>query len=286
MTGKRLGIGFIGTGNISSAYLKAILGKDGMPGFGVLDVNGLADMKAEAASAREIQEGINEQYQGVEGESADSLLQEFTDTAIDFTETEYAAAVADEPVTASTAPIVRMVQLLIAEAVQLGASHIALRPEGGGVQMYYVIADKLVRRDCPPQRLLLAIIQRLCDLAGITYRPEGLQMGEFSVTPMQFAALAKLHDAGRVSQIELGRSTAMDPATVWGVVNRLAKQGYVAQSPAPSDGRLVMVELTDAGREATQRMKAVAAEVSRETLRAFTDEEARQLLALLSRLGD
>ena len=27
MTGKRLGIGFIGTGNISSAYLKAILGK-------------------------------------------------------------------------------------------------------------------------------------------------------------------------------------------------------------------------------------------------------------------
>jgi predicted dehydrogenase len=52
MSGKRLGIGFIGTGNISSAYLKAILGKDGMPGFGVLDVRGLADMKAEAASAR------------------------------------------------------------------------------------------------------------------------------------------------------------------------------------------------------------------------------------------
>jgi hypothetical protein len=33
-------------------------------------------------------------------------------------------------------------------------------------------------------------------------------------------------------------------------------------------------------------MKAVAAEVSRETLRSFTDEEAKQLLALLSRLGD
>lgn len=106
------------------------------------------------------------------------------------------------------------------------------------------------------------------------------------LTQTQFAALAKLHDAGRVSQIELGRLTAMDPATIWGVINRLAKQGYVGQSPAPNDGRLVMVELTDAGRKATLRMKAVAAEVSRETLRPFTSEEAKQLLALLGRLGD
>ena len=111
-------------------------------------------------------------------------------------------------------------------------------------------------------------------------------MGEFGVTPTQFAALAKLHDAGRVSQIELGRLTAMDPATIWGVVNRLIKQGYVSQSPAPNDGRRVIVELTDAGRKATLRMKAVAAEVSRETLRPFTEEEARRLLALLGRLGD
>jgi predicted dehydrogenase len=58
MNGKRLGIGFIGTGNISSAYLKAILGKDGMPGFGVLDVKALADMKPEAASARAAEFGL------------------------------------------------------------------------------------------------------------------------------------------------------------------------------------------------------------------------------------
>lgn len=58
MNGKRLGIGFIGTGNISSAYLKAILGKDGMPGFGVLDVKALADMKPEAAGARAAEFGL------------------------------------------------------------------------------------------------------------------------------------------------------------------------------------------------------------------------------------
>ncbi len=58
MSDKRLGIGFIGTGNISSAYLKAILGKDGMPGFPVLDVKALSDMRPEAASARAAEFGL------------------------------------------------------------------------------------------------------------------------------------------------------------------------------------------------------------------------------------
>lgn len=58
MSDKRLGIGFIGTGNISSAYLKAILGKDGMPGFPVLDIKALSDMRPEAASARASEFGL------------------------------------------------------------------------------------------------------------------------------------------------------------------------------------------------------------------------------------
>jgi len=110
-------------------------------------------------------------------------------------------------------------------------------------------------------------------------------MGEFGVTPTQLAALAKLDDVGRVSQNELGRLTAMDPATIWGVVNRLVKQGLVVQSHDPKDARLVMLELTDKGKDAIQRMKAVGAEVSRETLAGFSDEEAEQLIRLLERLG-
>ena len=77
----------------------------------------------------------------------------------------------------------------------------------------------------------------------------------------------------------------MDPATIWGVVNRLVKQGLVVQSHDPKDARLVMLELTDKGKDAIQRMKAVGAEVSRETLAGFSDEEAEQLIRLLERLG-
>ncbi|ODT76819.1 MAG: oxidoreductase [Pelagibacterium sp. SCN 64-44] len=58
MSDKRLGIGIIGTGNISSAYLKAMLGRDGLPGFPVLDIKGLADMRPEAARTRADEFGL------------------------------------------------------------------------------------------------------------------------------------------------------------------------------------------------------------------------------------
>ncbi|HEY8576684.1 MAG TPA: Gfo/Idh/MocA family oxidoreductase [Devosia sp.] len=58
MTTQRLGVGIIGTGNISSAYLRAMLGRDGLPGFPVLDVKALADMRPEAAEARAAEFGL------------------------------------------------------------------------------------------------------------------------------------------------------------------------------------------------------------------------------------
>jgi DNA-binding MarR family transcriptional regulator len=110
-------------------------------------------------------------------------------------------------------------------------------------------------------------------------------MDEYDVTPTQFAALAKLDDLGAVSQNELGRHTAMDPATVWGVVNRLIKRGYVVQAAHPDDGRLVMLDLTEAGRDAAKTMKRRAFDVSRKTLEGLTARESATLLALLQRLG-
>jgi predicted dehydrogenase len=56
--GNRLRIGFIGCGNISAAYLKAIKGFEHMKGFSVLDIRALSDMRIEAAEARGAEFGI------------------------------------------------------------------------------------------------------------------------------------------------------------------------------------------------------------------------------------
>jgi DNA-binding MarR family transcriptional regulator len=110
-------------------------------------------------------------------------------------------------------------------------------------------------------------------------------MASFAVTPTQFAALAKLDDLGTVSQNQLGRLIAMDPATVSGVIGRLIARGFVRQSPDPRDARLVLLALTVAGRLATADMKAVAAEVSRRTLEPLNAGQSRALLDALVKIG-
>jgi len=110
-------------------------------------------------------------------------------------------------------------------------------------------------------------------------------MGPFGVTPRQFAALAKLDDLGSVSQNQLGRLTAMDPATISGVITRLIARGYVHQSSDPRDGRLVALGLTAAGSRAITAMKAVAAEVSQRTLAPLSAPEVDAFLKALGKIG-
>lgn len=109
-------------------------------------------------------------------------------------------------------------------------------------------------------------------------------MARHGVTPTQFAVLAKLDDMGSVSQNQLGRQVAMDPATTSGVIGRLIARGFIVQSPAPEDARLVLLALTPDGRKAVADMKADAAEVTRRTLDPLSGDEAATLLQLLDKL--
>ncbi|MCC6123935.1 MAG: Flp pilus assembly complex ATPase component TadA [Pirellulales bacterium] len=108
-----------------------------------------------------ILEAINRHYGQTVGESADSMLQEFTDTAIDFTETVEDRANRDEDVDETSAPIVRLVHLMISEAVQLRASDIHIEPFEDRIRIRYRIDGVLVERDSPPRRLLGALLSRV-----------------------------------------------------------------------------------------------------------------------------
>ena len=119
------------------------------------------DVEMALAPREQIVEAINRHYGASDGESADSMLQEFTDTAIDFTETavEQAAAAAGDD--NSDAPVVKLVNLIITEAVQLRASDIHIEPFENRVRIRYRIDGRLVERDNPPRRLLGAILSRI-----------------------------------------------------------------------------------------------------------------------------
>ncbi|MFN6924357.1 MAG: MarR family winged helix-turn-helix transcriptional regulator [Tabrizicola sp.] len=104
------------------------------------------------------------------------------------------------------------------------------------------------------------------------------------VTTTQFAVLARLAETGPLSQNQLGRETAMDAATIKGVVDRLARLDLVTTSADPSDRRRLTVSLTEAGQKLFQSKVATALAISADTLSPLTDEEADHLKALLLRL--
>jgi MarR family transcriptional regulator, lower aerobic nicotinate degradation pathway regulator len=101
------------------------------------------------------------------------------------------------------------------------------------------------------------------------------------LTPTQFAAISKLIEVGDCSQNQLGRHTAMDVATIKGVVDRLAKRGFVDSYADVNDARRRIVRLTDIGREVAYRAIEVAAEITQETLKPLSPADQKQLLKLL-----
>ena len=123
------------------------------------------DIHPSLAPKEQIVEAINKHYGQTETESVDSMLAEFTDTAIDFTETEQtqAAGASDE----GDAPVIRLVNLVIQEAVSLRASDIHIEPFADRVRIRYRIDGVLVERDSPPRRLLAPMLSRIKIMSSI-----------------------------------------------------------------------------------------------------------------------
>ncbi|MBO6836882.1 MAG: MarR family winged helix-turn-helix transcriptional regulator [Alphaproteobacteria bacterium] len=106
-----------------------------------------------------------------------------------------------------------------------------------------------------------------------------------NLTPTQFAALMRLCDDGAMSQNHLGRLTAMDPATIQGVMRRLEERGLVQRAPDPKDRRRTILSPTEEGRELAKKLIPSAKAVSARTLSPLTPDEQKILTELLDRLG-
>lgn len=110
------------------------------------------------------------------------------------------------------------------------------------------------------------------------------EMADLDLTPTQFAAMVRLVDDGECSQNELGRRTAMDVATVKGVVDRLLAKGMVTLHPDPKDRRRTTVSAADPdGLRAA--LHGMGRRISARTLEPLSRAERRTLLRLLSRLA-
>ncbi|MGZ3385332.1 MAG: GspE/PulE family protein [Isosphaeraceae bacterium] len=129
------------------------------------------EIEVALAPKEAIVEAINKYYGRSSGEteSVDSMLQEFTDTAIDFAEDTGPGGKSGTTVTLEEgdAPVIKLVHLIIQEAVTMRASDIHIEPFADRVRIRYRIDGVLMERDSAPRRLLGAIVSRLKIMGSI-----------------------------------------------------------------------------------------------------------------------
>ncbi len=117
------------------------------------------DIDVVMAPIEAIQAAINRHYGQSETESVDTMLKEFTETQIDITATELATSTSVEEED-ETAPVIRLANLIISEAVNMRASDIHVEPFEDRIRIRYRIDGSLIERDSPPRRLLSALVSR------------------------------------------------------------------------------------------------------------------------------
>ncbi|MDJ0947503.1 MAG: MarR family transcriptional regulator [Alphaproteobacteria bacterium] len=110
------------------------------------------------------------------------------------------------------------------------------------------------------------------------------RIGEPKLTPRQFAALVKIREHDKVSQNLLGRMTAMDPATVQGVVRRLSDKSLVTREDDPDDQRRTLLRLTPAGRRVIEDAIQRVGVMTHDLLKPLSAQEREVFLAMLRRV--
>jgi type IV pilus assembly protein PilB len=121
------------------------------------------DVDCVLASREQVEQIISSYTEQTESESVDSMLQEFTATDIQFEDRGEKGA----DMHAESAPIIRLVQLIITEAVRMRASDIHIEALSSRLRVRYRIDGVCIERDAPPKRLQGSITTRIKLMAGM-----------------------------------------------------------------------------------------------------------------------
>lgn len=125
--------------------------------------------------------------------------------------------------------------------------------------------------------LLRRAHQRTSASFSVALSSEGL-------TPAQFFAMARLRERGELSQNLLGRMSAMDPATIQGVIKRLSERGHIDRLPDPNDRRRMILRLTPKGEKLIDSLLGAIEAATAQVLSPLSADEQKALQDYLQRI--
>jgi DNA-binding MarR family transcriptional regulator len=104
--------------------------------------------------------------------------------------------------------------------------------------------------------------------------------------PGQEALLLELDRTGPMIQAKLSGALNIEPPSVTLMTRKLEASGHIRRSPAPSDKRASIVELTDSGKALADQVKEVWRALAEETVAGLPDQTVAELPGVLARLSE
>lgn len=111
-------------------------------------------------------------------------------------------------------------------------------------------------------------------------------VAQLGLTAQQAAVLLALSGLADPTPSTLADTLGMDRPTMTGLIRRLERDGWVRQSPHPTDGRARIVTPSDRTLHAMPDIAGASDAVSTDALLEFSESERELLLELLTRMGD
>ena len=137
------------------------------------------------------------------------------------------------------------------------------------------------RQRATPQTVSQAVAQLMPNII------RGVQLDFFlkgGVTQTQFLVLTAVLSYQRCSMSTLAKSLHVSMPTVSGIIDRLARTGYVRRLPHPDDRRQVLVELTAKGQRFIREFQGVIRRRWQEVLRTLESVELEAFHHVVTKL--
>jgi len=85
---------------------------------------------------------------------------------------------------------------------------------------------------------------------------------------------------------EIADRLIISRATVTGLLDSLERRAYIRRRPHPSDRRMILAEITDAGRQAAGAFRPIVHQQEKEWFGVLAETEQQQLLIALHRVQE
>ncbi len=112
------------------------------------------------------------------------------------------------------------------------------------------------------------------------------RLAVYGLTPVQQLVLAAVHQEEGISAGDLGKKLTLDPATLSGILDRMAERGWILKQTDPADKRLLQISLTDEARDLGPTLMRERDKANDEILADLSFEEKVLLKRLLKDLKD